>query len=165
MNTLRKILVIEDEKDLREIIVSLLKENHHEVVEASNGKEALEILAKDTFTVILSDIRMPAMDGLEFLTLAQVGFKHIPVVFITAFGDHDNIIKALRLGAFDFIKKPFDDEEILKVVDRALEVGYRKRQILDQIQQLSPEHRQKINSHDKVISLLQITNDKKRTVK
>lgn len=158
----KKILVVEDEQALREIIVSLLKENHHDVFEAKNGREALDLLSQHTFTLILSDIKMPVMDGLEFFTHSQLNFKHIPVVFITAFGDYENMLKALRLGAFDFIKKPFDDEEVIKVVDRALEIGYRKKQIIDEIENIDPKRKEKIDRHNKVISLIQINNDKKR---
>ena len=162
MSDTRRILVVEDEVDLREIIVDLLTENHHEVHQAANGAEALEIVKKEEFTLILSDIKMPQMTGLEFFSQAQLYLQFTPVVFLTAFGDRDNMIKALQLGAFDFIKKPFDDAEVLGVVDRALEVGYRKKQIAQEIAQLDPDKKQRLERHHKMISLLHANNQKKR---
>lgn len=162
MTEAKKILVIEDECELREIIVSLLKERHSEVHQASNGAEALEMIKKEEYTLILSDIKMPVMTGLEFFYEAQVDLKHTPVVFVTAYGDYENTMKALQLGAFDFVKKPFDDNELLGVVERGLEVGFRKKQILKKISELDPETQKTIETQNRMISLLQVRNFKKR---
>ncbi len=163
MSSNRRILVVEDEAPLREIIVDLLKEHHLDVTSAENGVQALERVKKEEFTLIVSDIKMPEMSGLELLSQAQPFLHCTPVVFITAFGDHANIMAALRLGAFDFIKKPFDDEEVICVVDRALEVGFRRKLIQQEISQIPSEKRQDIDRHGKMISWLHVTNNKKRT--
>lgn len=158
----KKILVIEDECELREIIVSLLEEKYTEIHQAANGAEALEMIKKEEYTLILSDIKMPVMTGLEFFYEAQVDLQHTPVVFVTAYGDYENMMKALQLGAFDFVKKPFDDNELLGVVERGLEVGFRKKQILKKISELDPEIQKNIETQNRMISLLQVRNFKKR---
>lgn len=161
-NSVRKILVVEDEVEIREILVSLLKEKTPEVIAAENGAAALEWLKKETFSLIVSDINMPVMNGLTFYSEAKAMGVQTPFVFVTAFGDQDNMLSALRLGAFDFIKKPFDDEDVNQVVDRAMEVGFRRNQILESFKDAQPEIQNAMNKNEKFIRLLQLSNYKKR---
>lgn len=158
----RRILVVEDEPAIREIIVSFLREGYSDVCEAENGAEALKLLRTETFELVLSDINMPVMDGVECFTRAKGLGIQTPFVFVTAFSDADNMLKALRLGAFDFVRKPFHDHELLAVVDRAVEVGFRKNQIFEELKNVDSRTREKIVNSEKLINLLEVNNHRKR---
>ncbi len=121
------LLIAEDEDVLREIIIDALYPLKCQIFQAENGEVALNILKSkaevDPISAVLTDINMPKMTGFQFMEKAlEEGFK-IPFVFLTAYGDKDNVVKALRLGAFDFLEKPFDQKILNNVLDRALKVG------------------------------------------
>jgi DNA-binding NtrC family response regulator len=116
-----RILIVDDEEDLRDVLAYQLKPLAAEIMTAENGRVAFELVKKNAFSVILSDISMPEMNGLEFLAqLRQAGFE-TPFVILTGFGDKTKAIEALRLGAFDFIDKPWDPEKLRETVRNALE--------------------------------------------
>ena len=123
------ILIVDDEPDLREVVAEILSDLNADIVQAANGREALEILASRQVDAILSDIDMPVLGGLEFLREAKRLGLAIPFVFVTAFGDKRNVLEALRLGAIDFIEKPFRNEAVLDVMAKALELGLALRKI------------------------------------
>ena len=113
-----KILLVDDEPEILEILKEFLEIKSHDVTTASNGKQALEIvLAQDDFDLVFSDIKMPEMDGLTFLEKVRSNDLNIPVILISGQGDLESSIRALKLGALDFIVKPV----YLKSVDEALQ--------------------------------------------
>jgi DNA-binding NtrC family response regulator len=116
-----RILTVDDEKQIRRILSVLLKEHNYEVAEASSGEEALHLLAEFQPALVLLDLSMPGIDGLE--TLKQIMRVTAPpeVVMMTAFGTIRSAVEAMRLGAFDYLAKPFDNEALLLTVERALE--------------------------------------------
>jgi len=117
------LLLVEDEKDLQEVLVDLLSELECEIKVANDGQQALEICKTHKITAILSDINMPRKNGLEFLKdLRSAGYE-TPIVFLSGYGDKAKVSEALRLGALDFLDKPFEEDLVLKVVNRALEYG------------------------------------------
>lgn len=116
-----KILVIEDEKNLREILKILLEGENYEVSAAGDGTEGLGWLNRDIFDLIITDIRMPGSDGFQILRKAQEISPETLVIMITAFGTTESAIEALKLGAYDYIHKPFKMDEIRLVVKNALE--------------------------------------------
>lgn len=122
----RTLIVADDEPDIREILEELLKPLNIQILSAADGAEALEILKNREVHAILSDISMPKMTGLELLARVVVDHSEVPVVMLTAYGDKGNIKEALRLGALDFLEKPFNEEDVLEVVNRALDIGVRK---------------------------------------
>lgn len=162
MRETRKILVVEDEPDLRDILLALLNEDYDNVDQAENGQIGLEVLQKQEYSVVLSDIKMPHVDGLTFFSRAKAQGLTMPFVFLTAFGDQKNILMALRLGAFDFIKKPFNEAEVQDVVKRGLEVGFRRSRIQEQLQKIPSEISKNVNQDEKFIRLLELNNYKKR---
>ncbi|MBU2560621.1 response regulator, partial [archaeon] len=115
-----RILVVEDEAHVRKSLTELLSVEGYAVDTAKSGKEALGKLDKDEFDVVLSDIKMPGMDGIELLE--KIKEKHdTDVIMITGYADLENAIASLKLGAYDFIRKPYDNEEILNSIERSLE--------------------------------------------
>lgn len=115
-----KVLIVDDEDNIRKILAIQLKRLGHEVLEAPDGPEALEILSDESVQTIVTDLKMPKMDGLELLQRVRKAYPQIPTVMITAHGTVDTAVEAMKRGAFDYITKPFDHEEFLKVIDRAV---------------------------------------------
>ncbi len=123
-----KLLVVEDESSLREVIVEALEGSAHEIQTATNGQEALQLLAKGTYDAILSDIGMPVMDGLTFLAEVRNRGIETPLVFLTAYGDKANIQKAIQLGANDFLDKPFTSATLCQTVVNTMQLGRQLRE-------------------------------------
>ncbi len=124
----RTLLIVEDEKDIREILSELLSPLNLNILEAEDGQAALDMLRSKEVDAVLSDISMPRVTGLELLSHMKVEFDTVPIVMLTAYGDKANIKEALRLGALDFIEKPFNEESVLDVVNKALEIGVRNKE-------------------------------------
>lgn len=117
----KKILIIDDEKNLRESLVELVGSEGYAAEEASDGAEGLLKIRAGNFACIFLDIRMPRMDGLQLLAkLRDEKLTDVPVIIISAFGESQQTIEAMRLGAFDYITKPLDIEEILQTLARAI---------------------------------------------
>jgi two-component system response regulator PilR (NtrC family) len=119
----RTILVVDDEASMREFLEILLTGEGFRVLTAPNGRAALEVLQKDPGPVdlVIQDLKMPGMDGLELLRRLKAQSPALPVVVITAFSTWDNAVEAMRLGSYDYIRKPFDTDVIRSVVARAIE--------------------------------------------
>jgi len=113
-----KILVADDEQNLRRVLVALLRRDGHEVVQAQNGNEAIERLAD--VDVVITDLRMPGADGMEVLRTASKSFPHVPVIMITAYGSVGQAVEAIKAGAFDYIEKPFEQDSIRTIVEKAI---------------------------------------------
>ncbi len=116
-----KILVIEDEKNMREILKILLEGEGYDVSTAKDGTEGLAWLNRDIFDLVVSDIKMPGVGGLQILRKAQEISPETLVIMMTAFGTTESAIEAMKLGAYDYIHKPFKIDEIRLVVKNALE--------------------------------------------
>ena len=123
-----RILVVDDEESLREMLKEFLEGEGMLVELAQNGREALEKLRSLSLDLILLDLRMPGMSGIEVLQEIKKEEPELPVVVITAYGSVDNAVETLKMGAFDFITKPFKLEELLNIISRALEVERLKRE-------------------------------------
>jgi len=117
-----KILIVDDEQNIRRILSLLLKEQKHEVLEAISGEEALELAPKFKPELVLLDLNMPGIDGLTTLRHLLEWKADLDVIMITAFGTIRSAVEAMRHGAFDYLTKPFDNDELMMLVDRALEV-------------------------------------------
>lgn len=117
----RSILVIEDEKNMREILKMLLEGEGYEVSVAKDGSEGLDFLNKDIFDLLIADVRMPKADGFQILKKTREVSPDTLVIMITAFGTTESAVEAMKLGAYDYIHKPFKIDEIRLVVKNALE--------------------------------------------
>ncbi len=116
-----KILVIEDEKNMREIMSMLLEAEGYEVVTASDGTKGIEEIRNDIYDLIITDIKMPGHNGFDVLKEAKEVSPETLVIMITAFGTTESAVEAMKLGAYDYIHKPFKIDEIRLVVKNALE--------------------------------------------
>ncbi len=115
------VLVVDDELSMREMLSIVLRREGYDVVLADSGKAAVEILRRRPVDLLISDIRMPDMDGVEVLRAAKQIDAAIICIMITAFKSTESAVEALRLGAHDYLDKPFDIEQLKKKVRRALE--------------------------------------------
>ena len=106
-----KILLVDDEKDIREILSLALVDMGYAVMEAENGVEALRVFKETQPALVLTDIKMPGMDGIELLQKIKRENPEVEVVMITGHGDMDLAIKSLKFEATDFITKPFSKED------------------------------------------------------
>jgi putative nucleotidyltransferase with HDIG domain len=124
-----RILVVDDEETIREIVSSMLGGAHFQTRQACSGVEALSILESgDEFDLVLSDLMMAEMDGIALLEKAKERYPDVPIVLVTAVHDISVALQALRNGAYDYVLKPFEREQLLHTVRRALEHSRLKRE-------------------------------------
>jgi DNA-binding response OmpR family regulator len=117
----KPILIVDDEKNIRLTLSQALETMGAEIDTAANGEEALTKLKEKEFGLILLDIRMPGMDGMEVLHRVREIRPDIRVIMITAYGTVEAAVEAMKLGAVDFLQKPFDPEEIRELVLRVMD--------------------------------------------
>jgi len=115
-----KILVVEDNPGTRELLRELLSQEGYTVKVARDGKEALLRVRKDNFDLVLTDVKMPQMNGIQLLKELQKIIPHTKVVIVTATADLEIAVKAMKFGAYDYITKPFCLDSILQKVKKAL---------------------------------------------
>ena len=126
-----RILVVDDELSMRDFLSIMLKKEGHEVVAAENGGSALKVIQSEIFDLLITDIKMPGMDGMEVLKTAKEVSPETVVIMITAFATTGTAVEAMKLGAYDYITKPFKVDEIRLVIQKALEKRHlRKENIL-----------------------------------
>ncbi len=118
---LANILIVDDEESIREVVSTLLEAQGYHCTQASNGVEGLAQVQKDSFDLVLSDIVMPEMDGLKLLERVKAQNKDLPMVMVTALHDISTALQAIRMGAYDFLLKPFEKDQLYFSVRRALE--------------------------------------------
>jgi len=118
-----KILVVDDEKHIRDSCIRLLQRKRYDVEGAASGIEALEKIGKEVYDLVLLDVRMPGMDGIEVLRRAKEIAPNILVLVLTGHGTADTASEATELGAAGFIRKPISIEHLAERIDEALGKG------------------------------------------
>ena len=116
----KQILVVDDELNLRRVLSARLSRDGYDVHTAEDGEQALSVIRDNHIDLVITDLRMPKMDGMELLRSALALDEELPVIMITAHGTVDNAVEALKTGAFDYITKPFDQAEVRTIVKKAL---------------------------------------------
>jgi DNA-binding NtrC family response regulator len=124
----KTILLADDDENLRRVLEFQLKEAGYKVSAARDGAEALEIFTQNDFDCVITDLRMPKLSGLEFLEKVKAVNSEIPVIVITAFGEVETAVAAMKAGAYDYINKPFNRDEILLTLERALNFSETKNE-------------------------------------
>jgi DNA-binding NtrC family response regulator len=120
-------LVVDDEKNIRLMLSQTLAVLPLQIDTAANGEEALQMVAQHDYAIVLVDLKMPGMDGIEVLRRVREVRPDIPVILLTAFGTIATAVEAMKLGAVDFVQKPFDSDQLRELVQRVL-----RRQELDE---------------------------------
>ena len=127
-NPAKTILLADDDENLRRVLEYQLTEAGYNVTTAADGARALEIFSSEDFDGVITDLRMPKLSGLEFLEKIKAVNSEIPVIVITAFGEVETAVAAMKAGAFDYINKPFNRDEILLTLNRALNFSETKNE-------------------------------------
>ncbi len=115
------ILVVDDEESIRDVLVKILNKEGYNTLSAAEGKAALNILREKDVNLILTDLKMPAMDGLELLTVCKMIKPTVEIILITAYATVEKAVEAIKEGAFDFIVKPFKRKVLIDLINQALE--------------------------------------------
>jgi two-component system response regulator HydG len=123
-----KILVVDDELIVRESLIAWFKKSGYEVDGAEGGRKALKFLSDKEYGIVFLDIKMPDMNGLEVLEKIKANYPHTLVVMITAYGSVENAVEAMKLGACDYLSKPFDPAELVCKLEKLLQ----QRKLLDE---------------------------------
>jgi DNA-binding response OmpR family regulator len=116
----KRILIVDDETNVRLNFRMTLETEGYEILEAISGEEAVQLLAEHSFALAILDIRMPGMDGLELLARMRESGIRVPAMIVTAYSDVPNAVKAMKLGAIDFLQKPLRPEELRRIVTEIL---------------------------------------------
>jgi len=147
-----KVLVVDDERSLLDMLEIVLSSHGFRVITTQDPVDALRLVRAEDPDVVVEDIRMPGMDGLELLKRIKEGEPDLPVIIITAFYTDQNTIEAMRLGAFDYIKKPFDIDQLKGTIERAV----RYRRMLAERKEPSFEVPQIISVSDHMQQILEL---------
>ena len=144
------ILIIEDEAAIRRVLVKILSEENdsYYVSEAEDGLAGIERIRNEDFDLVLCDIKMPKMDGVEVLEAVKKLKPEVPIVMISGHGDLDTAVNTMRLGAFDYISKPPDLNRLLNTVRNALD---RKKLVVEN-KRLKKKVQKKYEGNDVVLS-------------
>ncbi|MCS6897322.1 MAG: sigma-54 dependent transcriptional regulator, partial [Nitrospira sp.] len=118
---MEKILVVDDEESLRDVLSIMLKRTGYAVTSVGDGGEAVELLNKEIFDLVITDLRMPTIDGLEVLKAAKSASPETVVLVITAFASAESAVEAMKQGAYDYLTKPFQIDEVQLIIRNALE--------------------------------------------
>ncbi|MBU4446530.1 response regulator [bacterium] len=146
----KKILVVDDEADMRWILTNVLKKEGYRVITADDGKKAVQKVMENDPDIILLDIRMPEMDGIQVLEKVREINPMMPVIIITAYADIENAVQAVKLGAYDYFMKPFDTNDLLIIIKQALEKIALEKELKESKEMLSTIFN---NVHDGIIFL------------
>jgi len=116
----KQVLIVDDEPNLRKILAAQLSRDGYDVLLAEDGEQGLALLREHHIDLVVTDLRMPKIDGMTLLREALAEQPELPIVMITAHGTVDTAVEALKLGAFDYLTKPFDKDEVRQIVGKAL---------------------------------------------
>jgi len=117
----RSVLIVDDEESMRHLLSVILRDHGYEARAVSNGEDALKELAARDYDLVLSDVRMPRMDGLKLLREVQRIRPDLTFIVMSAYGTHDTAIEAMKAGAYDYVSKPFKPDEVVLVLKKAEE--------------------------------------------
>ncbi|MEO0604091.1 MAG: sigma-54 dependent transcriptional regulator [Myxococcota bacterium] len=122
-----RILIVDDEPSIRKVLSAHLRRFGHDVQTANDGADALARLEEEAFDLVVSDLKMPVVDGMELLRWVNTNQSAVPVILITAHGTVDSAVEAIKQGAFDYVTKPFDRDELQGAITKAIRTRARRQ--------------------------------------
>jgi two-component system response regulator HydG len=140
-NTNQRIVIVEDEAPMCDLLTSFFTDRGHAVIAARNGEEAVEFLRDGECALVITDIKLPGMSGLELLARLRIDWPEVAVIIMTAFSSISSAVEAMKLGAEDYIAKPFQLDELMMTAEKALE----RRNLRREVRELRAEVREKYN--------------------
>jgi DNA-binding NtrC family response regulator len=167
----RHILIVDDEPLVKSSLSELLTLSGYTVSTAANGKEALELLRGYTVDIIITDIKMPEMDGIQLLNQVKKRHPEVPVILITGYGSIDSAVEAMKQGAYDYITKPIVDSEIKIVIERLVKQRQLQEENIRLKEQLSVSQRERFHNivgkddkMQKIYNLIEVITNTRATV-
>lgn len=124
-----RILVVDDEAEIRDILTHLLEKEGFKVITAPDGHQAMQKICLETPDAVILDVRMPGLDGMELLKKIKEIFDDLPIVLITAYADVHQAVDAMKVGAYDYLVKPFDNNEVIRIIRHALSERQLKKKL------------------------------------
>ena len=118
----KRILIVDDDPEICETLSDILDEEGYDVVTANDGQEALEKIRQDSFNLVITDIKMPIMDGMALLKEIEKSHTDIEVIVITSYGNEGQQVEATRLGAYEYLNKPLKVDQLKNIIARALQM-------------------------------------------
>ncbi|MDP8268595.1 MAG: sigma-54 dependent transcriptional regulator [Candidatus Tenebribacter davisii] len=140
-----KILIVDDNKNMQIILKQLLNDEGYEVFSAFNGKDGLTAAIEQNFDLVLLDIRLPEMNGIDILQQISKFEKDMPIIMITAYGDVETAVETMKLGAYDYITKPFVNDELKIIIRNALNTNELKQEVKTLRKQLAERNNEEIS--------------------
>ena len=125
------ILIVDDDEQTLSILQEATEDLGVKVETAINGEDGLKTLQSNKIDVVISDLKMPVMNGIDFMRKSRDSGYHLPFIIVTGYGDKETSIKALRLGAFDFIEKPFEWDHIEATIKEAIQSSQKSQSLLE----------------------------------
>lgn len=123
------ILIVDDNRDMQFILSNILRDEGYRVTVAGTGSKAIQVVQQDTPDLVLLDIRLPGVDGIQVLGKIKEIYKDVVVIMLTAYGDIKGAVNAMKLGAYDYITKPFNNDDLILVIKRALEMRHLTKEV------------------------------------
>lgn len=117
------LLLVEDESRMREVIKMLLSDVQLNIIEACDGQQAIDIFSNETIHMVITDLKLPKIGGMEVLKYIKDAKPEVPVIVITAFGSIDNAVEAIHQGAFDYVTKPFTEDKLQSCIKKAMQIA------------------------------------------
>lgn len=157
-----KLLLVDDEQGILDIIKILLQHHISEIHMANNGSEALTLIEQHDFDAIISDINMPVMNGIELLEKIRSKGLETPFIFVTGYGDLEKAREALRLGATDLLDKPFNPNILIDVANKAVRLGQTMKAVDEMVEvvyrneNIDPELKTKLQRMKKSIMMMRL---------
>ena len=133
----KKVLIVDDEFNSRTLLAQLFQEEGYSTETAENGSVALKILENTTFDILITDIRMPVIDGIELFHRVKELCPHMPVILFTAYGTTESAVTALKEGVFHYLEKPVNFDLLIHTVEQALDIKRLEAEIINLKKQLA----------------------------